>query len=109
MQRIRIERPITGLDATYGAAVTSWALVAVLWAEVQDVPPSRSEALRSGVLPVAKDQARVRIRRRDDLDGTMRVIINRPDPVTFQIIGGPVQIEQGYRTELMIERYSSNG
>lgn len=108
MKRIRIEQQDTTTDPEYGTPVISWSLVAVLWAEVVDDLPSRSEAVRQG-LEVARNRTRIRMDRRTDLDSTMRVVINRPTPTVYQIVGGPADVERGYKTEIVVERYSTDG
>lgn len=105
-KRITLDRRVTTQDATYGAAVESWAVFATCWAEVQDVLPSRSESVRQG-LAQARSQTRIRIRYRAGVDSSMRV---RFDGRTLQIIGGPAEI--GGRKEyleLVCEAYTTAG
>lgn len=81
------------------------------WAEVQDVLPSRSESVRQG-LAQARNQVRLRMRWRDDLDSTMRVTVHggAGGDVVYQIVGGPAEI--GGRKgglEMVLERYTTTG
>ena len=80
------------------------------WAEVQDVLPSRSEAVRQG-LAQARNQVRLRMRWREDITSAMRVTVyGESSDTVYQIVGGPAEI--GGRKvwlELMLERYSTTG
>lgn len=121
---ITVERKEVTLDPVYGTEIVSWApligvgspLVAVkFWAEVKPVMPSRSESVRQG-LAQAREQVRLRLRWRNDIDSTMRVIVARDadDPSDtddiYQIVAGPTDID-GRRNmiEMMLERFSSSG
>jgi head-tail adaptor len=103
-RRIRIERPIadSGFDS---AGSGSWQMVGEVWAEVQDALPSRGERLVSGI-NVAARPARVRIRYRPDITGSMRFVMG--DRI-MQIVSGPAEL--GYREalEFMVEDFSSAG
>lgn len=116
---ITIERKQVTQDAVYGNEVIAWVpLVAQVgsptvgvrfMAQVQDALPSRSEAVTQG-LNVARNQSRLRMRYRNDIDSTMRVIVHYETDVIYQIVGGPARI--GGRLamlEMVIERYSTNG
>jgi len=103
--RIVIESPVITQDA-YGAPVTAWALFAVVWANVADVPPSRAESVRQG-LTVARNQTRVRYRYRTDITSAMRIRIAGPVERVLQIIGGPAELGQHEYSEVVCEAYSS--
>jgi SPP1 family predicted phage head-tail adaptor len=105
--RVKIEYQAVTYDPDFGTPITTWTELATVWANVQDALPSKAEAVVQG-LNVAINQTRVRIRWRDDVDSSMRMIISRPDPVTYEIVGGPAQIggRRGY-SEFMVERLSS--
>jgi len=106
-KRITIEKKVVTQDPDYGTEVITWSTLATVWANVQDVLPSRSESVQRG-LETARNQTRVRMRWRSDVDSSMRMIISRPDPITYQIVGGPAEI--GGRKEyceFMVERLSS--
>ena len=114
---ITIERKQVTQDAQYGTEIITWVPLAVLagspavaerfWAEVQDVLPSRSESVLQG-LAVARNQTRIRIRWRNDIDSSMRITVHGDTDVLYQIVGGPAEI-RGRRImlEMMCERYSS--
>lgn len=104
--RSRIEQKIVTQDPDFGTEIVNWARLAVVWANVQDVLPSRSESVTQG-LAIAKNPTRYRIRYRSDVDSSMRVIIWRPGPVTYQIVGGPAELGDKEYCEFMLERFSS--
>jgi len=103
--RCRIEYPVIAAG-DYGEPVTTWALLAVVWASVQDALPSRSETVREG-LTVARNQTRWRARYRTDVDSSMRIIINRPPETIYQIVGGPAELGKHEGIECVLEKYSS--
>jgi len=104
--RCRIEQKSVTQDTDYGTEVVTWPLLAVVWCALQDELPSKSEAVKSG-LAIATNRTRVRMRYRTDLDSSMRLVINRPTPTTYQIIGGPSELGNKDGIELFVERYSS--
>lgn len=101
-KRCRIEYPVTTKDPVYGSVTTAWTLKAVLWCSIQDVLPSRSEKIKSG-LAIGAKQARLRIRYRTDLDSSMRVMIEGD---TYQIISDFAELGNKEFSEAMIEKYS---
>ena len=105
-KRCRIEYPVAGQDPDYGASTPTWTLLAVVWCNVQDVLPSRSESVKNG-LAQATNPARVRMNYRSDIDSSMRLIIMRPAPVYYQIVAGPAELGNKVGIEVMVESYSS--
>ncbi len=103
-RRIRIERAIPDL-ALDGAGSGAWVLVATVWAEVQDVLPSRAERLGTGI-NVASRPARVRMRWRGDVTAAMRIVMG--DRI-MQIVGGPAELGRRDGIELLVEDYTSAG
>ncbi len=117
--QVTIERPVTTRDARYGTDVVTWVALSYLpgspavaekfWAEVQDVMPSRAESVRQG-LALARNQVRVRIPYRNDIDSTMRVTIHRDTSVVHSIVGGPSEVGgRKRRIEMVCERFSTEG
>lgn len=109
--RCRIEYKSVVQDATYGAAVTVWSLLAVAWCGVQDVMPSRtsSETVNQG-MEVARSRTRIRMGYRTDIDSSMRLVIDRSTngaPTVYQIIGGPSELGNRAGIELMVEKVST--
>jgi head-tail adaptor len=102
-RRCRIEKPVNTIDPVYGSAEKTWQLLAVVWCNVQDVLPSRSEAVKNG-LAVGTKQKRLRFRYRDDVDSSMRIML---DNVAHQIVGGPAELGQHEYLECVVEAYTS--
>ena len=102
-KRCRIEQRSTTQDSTYGTLTTSWTLLAVVWCQLQDVLPSRSEAVKNG-MQVSANQTRFRCRWRSDIDSSMRLTV---DGIIYQIVGGPAELGKREFIECMLERYSS--
>jgi head-tail adaptor len=110
-RQIVIERPVSTPDTTYGTPVITWTPIAsgFFRAEVQDAMPSRSESVQQG-LTVARNQTRIRLRWRDDIDSSMRVKVygDSATPTVYQIVGGPAMVGgRKEMIEIMCERYSS--
>lgn len=103
-KRITIRYPAITLD-DYGAPVTTWKLLATVWADMQDALPSRSESVTQGVLKQGKDQTRIRVRHIPTLDSSMHV---EHDGVVYNIVGGPAVMgtRKEYQ-EIMVERYTT--
>lgn len=101
---IRIERPVAD-DSLDGAGSGRWELVDEVYAGVVDMLPSRGEKLAEGI-NVATRPARVRMRIRDDIDASMRFVM---DDRIMQIIAGPAVIRQRSGIEFMVEDFSSPG
>jgi SPP1 family predicted phage head-tail adaptor len=102
-RRCRIEYKSVTQDPNYGTEITTWTLKGVYWCNVQDVLPSRSEAIKNG-LAVGAKQSRLRLRYRKDLNSAMRVII---DGVTWQFISDFAELGKKEFLEVMIEKYTS--
>lgn len=106
--RCRIEQKSVTQDADLGTEVITWALLAVVWCNVQDVLTSRAESVKSA-LDVSANPTRVRMRYRSDIDASMRLVIARPAATIYQIVAGPVELGQKDGIELMVVRYSTQG
>lgn len=117
-RQITIEYKSVTEDPTFGTEIITWLplvrdgvgspIIGVrFWAEVQDALPSRSEAVTQG-LAVARNQTRLRMRWRNDVDSSMRVIVHGDSDVTYAIVGGPAEIGgRKEQIEMVLERYSS--
>lgn len=104
--RCRIEQKSSVPDPDYGTEVITWTLLAVVWCSIQDELPSKSEAVKQGLV-TASSRARVRMRYRTDIDSSMRLVIHRPAETVYQIIGGPAILGNKDGIELFVEKYSS--
>jgi len=103
--RIRIERKVVTPDPLYGTETVAWLEFATVWAEVQDVLPSRAERLADSIV-IANRPARIRMRHLAGIAPDMRVIIGTR---TLQIVSGPAEIGRREGTELIVEQHSSEG
>ncbi|MBT2242682.1 head-tail adaptor protein [Sphingobium sp. BHU LFT2] len=103
-RRVRIEQPVASA-AFNGAGLGNWALFAEVWANVQDMLPSRGEKLAEGI-NVAARPSRIRIRFRDDVTPSMRFVMGSR---IMQIVSGPAEL--GFRDglEFMVEEYRPAG
>lgn len=103
--RCRVEYRSTTQDS-YGAEVETWVLLGVRYCKLIDRRASRSESVRQG-LAVSLNQTTLQMNYCSDIDSTMRVIVNRPDPTIYQIIAGPDVLGNKDRVEFVIERVST--
>ncbi|KHA64272.1 head-tail adaptor protein [Sphingomonas sp. Ant20] len=101
---ITIEAPIAD-DSLDGAGSGTWKPVTKVWANLQDMLPSRGERLAGGI-NVASRPARVRMRYRTDIDSSMRFVLGTR---IMQITAGPAELGRRYRMEFMVEDYTSAG
>lgn len=117
-RRIAFQRKTA--DAGFDSAgEEQWALVAEVWAEVQDVLPSHGERIADG-LSIESRPARIRTLYRADVNGDMRIAVLRRVPNgdgtssmqvdrTMQIVAGPVELGRREGLEMMAEDYSTRG
>lgn len=91
------------VNTDFGTEEITWLPLATVWAEKQDVLPSKSEKVLSG-LEVNADQSRIRIVYRVDVDNTMRMEI---EGKLYQIVSGPAEIGHKELLEFIVERYSA--
>lgn len=106
----RLDRRITfqargaATDARLGTRKAGgWGDHVTVWAEVQDVLPSRAERLDESI-NIARRPARIRIRYRRDITSDMRIVYGER---ILQIVAGPVEIGRRDGLELMAEEFSS--
>jgi head-tail adaptor len=75
--------------------------------QIVDSLPSRSE-MQQQQLVVSKNQSVLRMRYRDDIDSSMRILLHGDgEDVIYQIIGGPAMIGRKEWLEMTIEKYSA--
>lgn len=103
--KVTIERRVLARDPEYGTEVESWEPIAArIWANVQDVLPSRAEQTNNG-LRTGNQQARLRIRKRD-VQLTDRVRLHSRGDKIMQVISGPALLDNRMFIEVMLEGYS---
>src|SRR3990172_1349200 len=101
-RQVSVEYPVAGQDATYGTPTITWTLLATIWANVEDVPPSRAETVKLG-LTVALNQVRIRYRYRTDVSSAMRITLGAR---VLEIIAGPAEIGRQEYSEVVCESVS---
>ena len=103
--RITIQQRSVTQEINYGTSVESWSDLDEVWADVQDMLPSRGERIADGI-DVARRPARVRIRYRDDVDSTMRVQHNG---LTYRIVTQPAELGRREGLEFVMEQLTTEG
>lgn len=104
-RRIKILQAATVRDATFRTDEKSWLALDTVWAEVQDMLPSRGDRLAEGV-DIARRPCRVRIRYRSDVTSNMRLEI---DGLQYRIIAGPAELGRREALEMMAEHVTPDG
>lgn len=103
--RVRIERKSVIADPLYGTETVTWVEFATVWAEVEDVLPSRAERLADSIV-IANRPARIRMRHLAGITPDMRVIVGN---CALQIVSGPAELGRREGIELIVEQHSSEG
>jgi len=106
-QRIRIESKQVTTDPDYGTQVISWVTFATVWAEIQDVLPSKGESQANGIR-MSNRPARVRTRHLSGVTSDMRIVIPNRDNKVMQIVSGVAVIGRKEKIEFMAEEYSTD-
>jgi SPP1 family predicted phage head-tail adaptor len=106
--KIIIEQQSTTQDPTFGTDVVTWSTLATVWAQVQDVMPSKAEGVVAGGVEIARNPTRIRLRWLSSLTSKCRIRLDHPRARTLQIIGGPADIggRRNYM-EILCEEISS--
>lgn len=108
-REVSVDFPVYDESAAYGRQITRWDRLVTCRAQVVEMMPSRSESVRQG-LATARNQTRVRMRYRADIDATMRIVVHGGDQdVVYQIVGGPAMLGRQDALEMVCERYSTTG
>lgn len=103
--RIRFEQRVGTQDPRLGSYSYTWEEVATVWADVQDMVPSRAERIADGIA-IQMRPTRVRIRYRTGITSDMRVIIGSD---TYRIVGGPAELGRRERLEMVCEVLTTEG
>ena len=106
--RIRIESKQTVDDPLYGPQAGAWAPFATVWANVEEVLPSRAETQAQGIR-IEERPARVRIRYMLGITSDMRVIRLDRDNRIMKIVSGPAEMGRREGIELMCTEYTTQG
>lgn len=114
-RRVLIEVPVSTPDPIYGTPTITWrplsmfgspAAAVILWANILDVPPSRSVAVQQGLVE-GRNQVRVTLRYRDDINAAMRITEMDAPQRVMRIVGGPAEVGRREWLELMCETTTS--
>lgn len=104
-RRITILSKTTTLEPPYNTPLETWSDLATVWAEVQDMLPSRAERIADGI-NIARRPARIRMRFRTDIDSTMRIDL---DGRQMRIVAGPIELGRREGLEMIAEELSTEG
>ena len=102
-RRITLQAPTS--TRIGGRPSTAWDAVATIWADVQDIRPSKAERLAEG-LNIANRPCRIIVRYRTDINPGMRVLL---DGRTLQIVSMPAMIGLREGTEFMAQELTTAG
>lgn len=107
-REIRIEQFTETRDPDFNTPIKAWIEFATVWAQVQDVLPSKGETVQNTV-EIAERPSRVRMRYLPGIAPDMRVVVigvGIPDRIT-QIVSGPAELGRREGIELMVKAYNS--
>ena len=108
-EQVTIERRTMAKDPEYGADTETWEVVADhIWANAQDVLPSRGESTANGMM-TAMTRTRLRIDVDHRITTAMRVTLHGKADRLMQIIAGPALLDDRRDMEFMLEGYSHGG
>lgn len=103
-RRIAFQRPVKK-PGTMTAGKSDWIFVAAVWAQVEEMLPSRGERM-VGELRIALRPARIRVRYRAGITADMSILY---DGRTLQIMAPPVELGRREGLELLAQDFSSAG
>ena len=107
-QQIRIEQRSTTQESVYGTLADTWTTFATVWAQVQDVLPSKAESQAEGIR-IAERPARVRIRYLDGLSSDMRIVLIDRGNRLMKIATPPAELGRQQGMEFMAVEFSTAG
>lgn len=93
-------------EDVYGTSTTEWTTFATVWAEVQDVLPSRAERVADAI-DIGRRPSRIRMRYRTDVTSAMRFRLS--DNRELRIVAGPAVLGHKDGIEFMAEQVTSEG
>jgi len=111
-REVVIQHRTRAQNSADGSYTDTWADLATVWAEVQDILPSRAERIADGV-DIANRPARVRMLYREDVTTSMRFKLPGRSTAEgdryLRIISGPAELGFRDRVEFVAEEISSTG
>jgi head-tail adaptor len=107
-RQLRIEQRATTQDSDYGTRVDTWTEYVTLWAQVQEVLPSKGESQADGIR-IAERPARVRCRYVPGITSDMRAVDLTRSSRVMKIVSPPVELGNQDGLEFMVADYSTSG
>lgn len=107
-RQLRIEQRSATQDNDYGTRVDTWAEYVTLWAQVQEVLPSKGET-QAMEIRIAERPARVRCRYVPGITADMRCVDLTRSSRVMKIISAPVELGNQDGLEFMVADYSTAG
>lgn len=104
-RRITFEARQEAQSGPYNRVSVTWVPQVTVWAQVQDMLPSKAESVDNG-LSMQNRPCRIRLRYRDDLTSAMRIDYGGRK---LRIVAGPVELGRRDGLEIMAEEYSTEG
>jgi hypothetical protein len=110
-EQVTIEQRVATGDADFGGPVdgdAGWEVVATdLWANAQDILPSRGGETGSNGLLATITRTRLRLRINDQIATGMRVTLHGRGDRLMLVIAGPALLDDRRHAEFMLEAFSS--
>lgn len=107
-RRVRIESRSTTQNSVDGSPVATWSTVNTLWAEVQEVLPSKGESQAQGI-NIATRPARVRTRYVTGITSDMRMVYLDRSNRVMKILSQPVEIGHKEGLEFFVADFTTSG
>jgi head-tail adaptor len=109
-EQVTIENRTTVQDPDWGGTVegdAGWEAIADhVWANTQDILPSRGEMTTNG-LTNSVTRTRLRIQVDDRISSAMRVTLHGKGDRLMQIVAGPALLDDRRHVEFMLESFTS--
>lgn len=109
-EQVTIEQRTTARDPDFGTEIegaSGWTLIADrVWANTQDVLPSRGEATTNGLV-TSVTRTRLRIQVDNRITSAMRVTLHGKGNRLMQIVAGPALLDDQRHMEFMLESFTS--
>ena len=102
---IVILRRTVAQEDVYGTSDETWFDHDTVWADVQDMLPSRAERIGEGI-NIARRPCRIRLRWRDDITADMRIRIGSRE---LRIVTMPAELGRREGIELVAEELTTEG
>jgi head-tail adaptor len=109
-EQVTIEQRTVARDPDFNTEIEGaggWELVADhVWANTQDVLPSRGETTTNG-LTISVARTRLRLQIDERITSAMRVTLHGKGDRLMQIVAGPALLDDRRHVEFMLEGFSS--